>query len=58
MKIKVMGVLTDSLNTYNIQKGDLEELYGIFRSVSDYDIPIVRYIIYPGSGIIRQRINP
>lgn len=58
MKIKVMGVLTDSLNTYNIQKGDLEELYGIFRSVNDYDIPIVRYIIYPGSGLIRQRINP
>ena len=52
-----MGVLTDSLRTYNIQKGDLDELYGIFRSVNDYDIPIVRYIIYPGSGLIRQRVN-
>lgn len=53
-----MGVLTDSLRTYNLQKGDLDELYGIFRSVNDYDIPIVRYIIYPSSGLIRQRINP
>lgn len=44
MKIKAMGVLTDSLRTYNLQKGDLDELYGIFRSVNDYDIPIVRYI--------------
>ena len=58
MKIKAMGVLTDSLRTYNLQKGDLDELYGIFRSVNDYDIPIVRYIIYPSSGLIRQRINP
>ena len=53
-----MGVLTDSLRTYNIQKGDLDELYGIFRFVDDYDVPIVRYIIHPGSGLIRQRINP
>lgn len=52
-----MGVLTDCLRTYNIQKGNLDELYGIFKSVNDYDIPIVRYIIYPGSGLIRQRIN-
>lgn len=58
MKINAMGVLTDSLRTYNLQKGDLDELYGIFRSVNDYDIPIVRYIIYPSSGLIRQRINP
>lgn len=53
-----MGVITDSLRTYNIQKGNLDELYGIFKSVKDYDIPIVRYTIYPGSGLIRQRVNP
>lgn len=52
-----MGVLTDSLRTYNIQKGDLAELYRIFRSVNDYDIPIVQFTIYPNSGLIRQRVN-
>lgn len=53
-----MSVLSDSLRTYNIQEGNLDKLYGIFKSVNDYDIPIVRYTIYPGSRLIRQRINP
>lgn len=38
-----MGVLTDSLNTYNIQKGDLEELYGILSIVNKYT-KILNYI--------------
>ncbi len=32
-------------------------MYRIFKEVDDYDIPIVRFTIYPGSGLIRQRIN-
>ena len=35
----------------------LRELYNIFYSVPDFEIPIVRYSIYPGSSLIRQRVN-
>lgn len=52
-----MGKITDALNAYDIEKGNLDELYRIFKEVDDYDIPIVRFTIYPGSGLIRQRIN-
>lgn len=52
-----MEKITDALNAYDIEKGNLDELYRIFKEVDDYDIPIVRFTIYPGSGLIRQRIN-
>lgn len=35
----------------------LRELYNVFLSVSDFEIPIVRYSISPGSSLIRQRVN-
>lgn len=40
-----------------VSEDQLEELYDVFRSIKDYEIPIVRYTIYPGSSLIRQRIN-
>lgn len=35
----------------------LRELYNVFLSVSDFEIPIVRYSISPGASLIRQRVN-
>lgn len=52
-----MGKITDALNAYDIEKANLDELYRIFKEVDDYDIPIVRFTIYPGARLIRQRIN-
>lgn len=53
-----MGAITDALNKYNCNINSLDELYDIFKSVGDYDIPIVRFTLYKGAGLIRQRINP
>ena len=52
-----MGKITDLLNAVNVYEENTDELYGIFRLVNDYDIPIVRFILYPGAGLIRQRVN-
>lgn len=35
----------------------IRELYNVFLSVSDFEIPIVRYSISPGASLIRQRVN-
>lgn len=35
----------------------LRELYNVFLSVPDFEIPIVRYSISPESSLIRQRVN-
>lgn len=35
----------------------LRELYNVFLYVPDFEIPIVRYSISPGSSLIRQRVN-
>lgn len=40
-----------------VSEDQIEELYDVFRSIKDYEIPIVRYTIYQGSSLIRQRIN-
>lgn len=47
----------DLLNTIDVTKENTEELYRIFRMVSDYNLPIIRFFLYPGSGLIRQRVN-
>lgn len=52
-----MGRITELLDAINAGDENTEELYGIFRLVADYDLPIIRLILYPGSGLIRQRIN-
>lgn len=53
-----MGRIKDQLNTIvNPDLAGLNQLYNIFRSVPDRELPIIRFILYPGSSLIRQRIN-
>lgn len=40
-----------------VSEDQLQDLYAVFRSIKDYEIPIVRHTIYPGSSLIRQRVN-
>lgn len=53
-----MGRVTeilDSINT-NDEEG-INNLYTLFHSIRDHEIPIIRFTIYEGSGLIRQRVN-
>ncbi len=53
-----MGRIEILLNGITIHNDDgIKRLYEVFRSISDYEIPIVRHTIFPGSSLIRQRIN-
>ena len=52
-----MGKITELLNAINVQEENTEELYGIFRMVPDYDIPLIRFYLYKGASLIRQRVN-
>lgn len=52
-----MGKITELLNAVDVYKENTDNLYGIFKQVNDYDLPVVRFIFYPGAGLIRQRIN-
>ena len=52
-----MGRIKDLLDAINVVDENTEELYDIFRIVDDYDIPIIRFYLYPGAGLIRQRVN-
>lgn len=52
-----MGRITDLLNAIDVTKENTEELYGIFRTIDDYNLLVIRFYLYPGSGLIRQRVN-
>ena len=52
-----MGKITDMLDAINVADENTEELYEIFRMVTDFDYPVIRFDIYSGSGMIRQRVN-
>lgn len=53
-----MGRVTDTLNGITSYGEDgLIQLYDLFHSINDFEIPIVRYTIFSGSSLIRQRIN-
>lgn len=52
-----MGRITELLDAINSADENTEELYGIFRLVDDFDIPIIRFYLYPGAGLVRQRVN-
>lgn len=47
--------LLDSISSPD-SKG-LRCLYDVFRSIPDQEIPIIRYTLFEGSSLIRQRIN-
>ncbi len=49
--------MTEMLNAINVQEENTEELYRIFRMVPDYDIPLIRFYLYKGASLIRQRVN-
>lgn len=52
-----MGKISDLLNAVNVHEENTENLYGIFKLVKDYNLPVIRFFLYPGAGLIRQRIN-
>lgn len=52
-----MGRITDLLDAIDVTEENTEELYGIFREVNDYDLPVIRFYLSPGAGLIRQRVN-
>lgn len=52
-----MGRITELLDAINVADEKTEELYDIFRLVDDNDIPIIRFYLFPGAGLVRQRVN-
>lgn len=52
-----MGKIAELLDAINTADENTEELYKIFRLVDHYDIPIIRFYLYPGAGLVRQRVN-
>ena len=52
-----MGRITEFLDTINVANENTEELYEIFRMVKDFDYLVIRFNIFCGSGLIRQRVN-
>lgn len=53
-----MGTIKDILSGLDVQTSDgLNQLYELFKSIPDYNLPIVRYTLYDGGSVIRQRVN-
>lgn len=52
-----MGNITELLDAIKVGDENTDELYEIFRMVKDFDCPVIRFDIYSGSGLIRQRVN-
>ena len=52
-----MGKITDQLNNIVSSPENTNELYGIFKSINDYDLPVIRFYMGEGTLLIRQRIN-
>lgn len=52
-----MGRITSLLDNIDVNKQNTDELYEIFQMVPDYDYPVLRIYLYPGTTLIRQRIN-
>ena len=52
-----MGRIIEMLDAINVADENTEELYEIFRMVEDFDFSVIRFVIYSGSGLIRQRVN-
>ena len=53
-----MGKITDILESINTSDSlGLSRLYDLFRSIPDDELPVIRFKLYKGSSLIRQRIN-
>ena len=52
-----MGRITSLLDNIDVNNQNTDELYEIFRLVPDSDYPLLRFCLFPGTVLIRQRIN-
>lgn len=52
-----MGRITDTLSLIDNKTLDTKKLYDVFQSIKDFNIPIIRFYIYEGEIILRQRLN-
>ena len=53
-----MGKITELLDSITTSdENGLRQLYDVFRSIPDKELPIIRFTLYEGSSLIRQRIN-
>lgn len=52
-----MGRIADLLDAIDVTKENTEELYSIFRMIPDFELPVIRFYLYKGAVLIRQRIN-
>lgn len=52
-----MGRIVNLLDAIDMKKENTEELYEVFRLVPDYELPVLRFYLYSGAKLIRQRVN-
>lgn len=52
-----MGRIADLLDAIDVTRENTEELYSIFRMIPDIELPVIRFYLYKGAVLIRQRIN-
>lgn len=52
-----MGCITELLDSIDVSKENTDEIYNIFHSVPDFGIPVLRFYLYKGASLIRQRVN-
>lgn len=52
-----MGRIIDSLDKIDCSKQNTDDLYSIFRSIDEYSIPIIWFLLRKDEFVHRQRIN-
>jgi hypothetical protein len=52
-----MGKVTEQLESIIPAAKNTDELYKIFQSINDFDLPIIRMVIKEGASLLRQRVN-
>lgn len=52
-----MGRIAALLDEIDVTKENTDELYQVFRLVPDFELPIIRFYLYKGASLIRQRVN-
>lgn len=52
-----MGRIIERLNNIIPEEENINELYDIFHSINDFDIPIIRMEICQNAAFLRQRVN-
>lgn len=48
-----MGRITDQLNRIISSEEDTTALYKIFKSINDYDLPVIRFYMEKGTALLR-----